>query len=33
MWREPEHPDIVVKFDLMPTSVFWRGSVPDGYRE
>ena len=32
MWREPEHPDIVVKFDLMPTSVvFWRvREVRDG---
>ena len=32
MWREPEHPDIVVKFDLMPTSVvFWRGSRSPGW--
>jgi len=27
MFREPEHPDIVVKFDQLPTSViFWRGN-------
>jgi hypothetical protein len=32
MWREPDHPDIVVKFDLMPTSVvFWRGSRSPGW--
>jgi hypothetical protein len=32
MWREPEHPDIVVKFDLMPTSVvFWRGNRSPGW--
>ncbi|OUX30414.1 MAG: hypothetical protein CBE24_06680 [bacterium TMED264] len=32
IWREPEHPDIVVKFDLMPTSVvFWRGSRSPGW--
>ncbi len=32
MWREPEHPDIVVKFDLMPTSVvFWRGCRSPGW--
>jgi hypothetical protein len=32
MWREPAHPDIVVKFDLMPTSVvFWRGSRSPGW--
>jgi hypothetical protein len=32
MWREAEHPDIVVKFDLMPTSVvFWRGSRSPGW--
>jgi hypothetical protein len=31
-WREPEHPDIVVKFDSMPTSVvFWRGSRSPGW--
>jgi len=32
MWREPDHPDIVVKFDLMPTSVvFWRGCRSPGW--
>jgi hypothetical protein len=32
MWREAEHPDIVVKFDLMPTSVvFWRGCRSPGW--
>jgi hypothetical protein len=32
MWREPEHPDIVVKFDQMPTSVvFWRGCRSPGW--
>jgi hypothetical protein len=32
MWREPEHPDVVVKFDLMPTSVvFWRGCRSPGW--
>jgi hypothetical protein len=32
LWREPEHPDIVVKFDLMPTSVvFWRGNRSPGW--
>jgi len=32
MWRETEHPDIVVKFDLMPTSVvFWRGNRSPGW--
>jgi hypothetical protein len=32
MWREAEHPDIVVKFDKMPTSVvFWRGSRSPGW--
>jgi hypothetical protein len=32
LWREPEHPDIVVKFDLMPTSViFWRGCRSPGW--
>ena len=32
MWREPEHPDVVVKFDLMPTSVvFWRGNRSPGW--
>ncbi len=32
MWREPEHPDIVVKFDQLPTSVvFWRGSRSPGW--
>ena len=32
MWREPEHPDIVVKFDLIPTSVvFWRGTRSPGW--
>jgi len=26
LWREPDYPDVVVKFDMMPTSVvFWRG--------
>jgi len=32
MWRETEHPDIIVKFDLMPTSVvFWRGCRSPGW--
>jgi hypothetical protein len=32
MWREPEHPDIIVKFDMMPTSVvFWRGCRSPGW--
>jgi len=32
MWREPEHPDIVVKFDELPTSVvFWRGCRSPGW--
>jgi len=32
MWREPEHPDIVVKFDEFPTSVvFWRGCRSPGW--
>jgi len=32
MWREADHPDIVVKFDLMPTSViFWRGNRSPGW--
>jgi hypothetical protein len=32
MWREADHPDIVVKFDLMPTSVvFWRGCRSPGW--
>ncbi len=32
MWREPDHPDIVVGFDKMPTSVvFWRGSRSPGW--
>ena len=32
MWREPEHPDIVVKFDELPTSViFWRGNRNPGW--
>jgi len=32
MWREAEHPDIVVKFDKMPTSViFWRGNRNPGW--
>jgi len=32
LWRESDHPDIVVKFDLMPTSVvFWRGSRSPGW--
>lgn len=32
MWREPDHPDIVVKFDEMPTSVvFWRGTRSPGW--
>jgi len=32
MWREPEHPDVVIKFDLMPTSVvFWRGCRSPGW--
>jgi hypothetical protein len=32
LWREPDHPDIVVKFDLMPTSVvFWRGNRSPGW--
>jgi hypothetical protein len=32
LWREAEHPDIVVKFDLMPTSVvFWRGNRSPGW--
>ena len=32
MWRETDHPDIVVKFDLMPTSVvFWRGCRSPGW--
>lgn len=32
MWREAEHPDIVVKFDLMPVSVvFWRGCRSPGW--
>jgi len=32
MWREAEHPDIVVKFDRLPTSVvFWRGCRSPGW--
>lgn len=32
MWREADHPDIVVKFDRMPTSVvFWRGCRSPGW--
>jgi hypothetical protein len=32
LWREADHPDIVVKFDLMPTSVvFWRGNRSPGW--
>jgi len=32
MWREAEHPDIVVKFDELPTSVvFWRGCRSPGW--
>jgi hypothetical protein len=32
MWREAEHTDVVVKFDLMPTSVvFWRGCRSPGW--
>jgi hypothetical protein len=32
MWREPEHPDIVVKFDTLPTTVvFWRGNRNPGW--
>jgi hypothetical protein len=32
LWREPGHPDIVVKFDLMPTRVvFWRGVRSPGW--
>jgi hypothetical protein len=32
MWREPDHPDIVVKFDSMPASVvFWRGNRSPGW--
>jgi len=32
MWREPEHPDIIVKFDEQPTSVvFWRGCRSPGW--
>lgn len=32
MWREPEHPDIVVKFDQLPTTVaFWRGNRNPGW--
>jgi hypothetical protein len=32
MWREGEHPDIVVKFDEFPTSVvFWRGCRSPGW--
>jgi len=32
MWREGEHPDIVVKFDELPTSVvFWRGCRSPGW--
>lgn len=32
MWQEPDHPDIVVKFDLMLTSVvFWRGTRSPGW--
>jgi ketosteroid isomerase-like protein len=32
MWREGEHPDIVVKFDELPTSVvFWRGNRNPGW--
>ena len=32
MWREGDHPDVVVKFDQMPTSVvFWRGCRSPGW--
>ncbi|MHC4724173.1 MAG: LamG domain-containing protein [Planctomycetota bacterium] len=32
MWREAEHPDIVIKFDELPTSVvFWRGCRSPGW--
>ena len=32
MWREGEHPDIIVKFDEQPTSVvFWRGCRSPGW--
>jgi hypothetical protein len=32
MWREPDHPDILVKFDELPTSVvFWRGCRSPGW--
>ncbi len=32
LWREPDHPDIVVKFDNVPASVvFWRGARSPGW--